>query len=503
MLFRFRPNPAWPPLAWLATCTPGVQAVDVEHGPRVECRPEWFAEAVWDGDFESGAFDRTDIVAGTGGRIRGDHVVFVASGTTVDRLHSLRRGQEVFVSNSLACLAEMADAQPWPHYPWYARELETVVKGLGEYRRTLETTGGDVHLRYFDNLHWDGSRLEPFEKPSASRDFSTFHAYRDFLCTALHAVAVNLKDPRRETALDFIGTCSSGYDSATVAALAGEAGCREVLCLMRARDGAPDGGDEIAAALGLVGHQIAPDDWRSGRLPEVPFVAADGSGVDVFLRGAEAHLAGRVLLTGFHGDKVWSKAPGKLDTRLSRGDSSGLSLTEYRLQQGFIHCAVPFWGARQIADLVALSNSRELSAWDVPGPYSRPVCRRILEEAGVPRQAFGIRKRAGAVLLLESENFLTEPSLADYTQWLAGVAPTMPVWRRVLARSTRVDRLLWRLPASLERLGRRGGAFRAANGVRRPVVRFARAIPTARSYVFAWAVQRARSDYARATALRD
>ena len=34
-----------------------------------------------------------------------------------------------------------------------------------------------------------------------------------------------------------------------------------------------------------------------------------------------------------------------------RGDVSGLALTEYRLQAGFLNCPVPFWGARRLDDI--------------------------------------------------------------------------------------------------------------------------------------------------------
>ena len=52
----------------------------VAHGLGVETTPEWFCEAAWAGEYQRGDFDRTDIVAGTGGRIRNGTVVFVSAG---------------------------------------------------------------------------------------------------------------------------------------------------------------------------------------------------------------------------------------------------------------------------------------------------------------------------------------------------------------------------------------------------------------------------------------
>ena len=48
----------------------------------------WFCEAVWDGDYEAGDFDLTDLVFGSGGRLRDERAIFVSSGTTVDRLQT-------------------------------------------------------------------------------------------------------------------------------------------------------------------------------------------------------------------------------------------------------------------------------------------------------------------------------------------------------------------------------------------------------------------------------
>ena len=75
----------WPRLAWLARARRSSPTLEVFHGPQVETTAEWFCEAVWDGAFAAGDFDRTDVVFGSGGRLRGRSVSFVSSATTVDR----------------------------------------------------------------------------------------------------------------------------------------------------------------------------------------------------------------------------------------------------------------------------------------------------------------------------------------------------------------------------------------------------------------------------------
>ena len=109
MRLEYRPEATWPVQSWLAECFE--DRVVVRHGGRVETRAEWFCEAVWDGPFEDGDFDRTDIVAGSGGRLRGGGVTFVPAGSTTDRLQSVALPPgtgalpgRTLVSNSLACL---------------------------------------------------------------------------------------------------------------------------------------------------------------------------------------------------------------------------------------------------------------------------------------------------------------------------------------------------------------------------------------------------------------
>jgi hypothetical protein len=190
---------------------------------------------------------------------------------------------------------------------------------------------------------------------------------------------------------------------------------------------------------------------------------------------------------------MWAKAAKDLSPEIVRGDPSGSALGEYRLWVGFLHCPLPFWGVRQIADVHAITRSPEMAPWDVPGNYSRPICRRIVECAGVPRELFGQQKRAASVMLHDDPEFLTPNSMADYLGWLAehrsawlrrGMLPPL--------RSLGIDRLtlqvsepgaawmsrmpgLWRLPL---RLGLGYGPTRL------------------RRALFPWAVERAMARYA-------
>jgi hypothetical protein len=205
-------------------------------------------------------------------------------------------------------------------------------------------------------------------------------------------------------------------------------------------------------------------------MPEVPFLTADGYAEDRFFLSAEPHLRGKVMLTGFHGDKIWGKSPYGRDSltphpEIKRGDCSGLTMTEFRLSAGFIHCAVPFWGARQIHDVVAISRRADMKPWDVPGDYSRPICRRIVETAGVPREAFGVKKKAGSVC----ETVLSDSSRPDYRAWCARHGIEGELFDRVVRKGLRS------LPTPLRQ---------------KLTFMFYRRTPTYHDYTFPWALER-------------
>jgi len=500
MTLRYVPKGHWPALAWLAELREGSSEVVVRHGPGVESRDEWFCEAVWDGEFDRGEFDATDIVAGSGGRLRGKTLVLVSSGSTVDRLQSTCDKGVWLVSNSLACLLAVSRHRFAPEYRHYHRDFLSIIKGIRKYRAVLPTEQGRVRFTYFDNLHWDGQSLTTIEKPGAERRFERFAEYRAFLESSLSRMAGNMGSSKRARRYEFLATLSTGYDSPTVTALAKPFGLERVVCFHR-EGNLRDRGSSIAPYLGVEPVLVPVDAWRDLDRPEIPFIAADSFGEEVHHRSAEGGLRAKVLLSGYHGDKVWDKHNRYVGEDLVRGDVSGMSLTEYRLQAGFIHCAVPFLGARSAADLKAISNSPEMSPWDVGGDYTRPICRRIVEEAGVPRTSFGTSKSFASRWHFASREFLTESSREDYLAWLSRHRGRW--WRRArLPPSTSLKLDAWRLQA-INGLGEalvslpglyRSNAYRlspigAFVAYRDPNTGCTPWVPGLRRYVFAWAAE--------------
>jgi hypothetical protein len=383
----------WPKLVWTASSACGSSKVTIRHGPGVETGEDWWAEAVWAGDFEAGDFDRTDMVFGSGIRDRGDRIVFVSSGSTVDRLWYCLRDRTWHFSNSLPALLAITKTSLLDCYPYY-RDIETVTLGLDKVQRQIPSQEGDLRVVYFHNLIYDGESVSETEKPDTAPRFQAFDDYSEFLRCTAKKLGENMRDARREHRIEPLSTISSGYDSTTAAVVARHAGCSTAATLRTARSLVPrdDSGEEIATLLGLSckSYDRTIDDCQL----EEAFWAAAAWAQDVNLSSLEYPEPLCLLFTGFHGDKVWGREPHVDADRLARGDSTGLGLCEFRLIRGILHCPVPFWGGRQAEALRRISNSAELAPWALNNDYDRPICRRIVEEAGVPRATFGIRKSA-------------------------------------------------------------------------------------------------------------
>ncbi|MBA2567160.1 MAG: hypothetical protein H0V08_05145 [Thermoleophilaceae bacterium] len=189
-----------------------------------------------------------------------------------------------------------------------------------------------------------------------------------------------------------------------------------------------------------------------------------------------------------------------------RRDSSGLGLIEFRLVAGFINCAPAFWTATRSAGVEAINHSEELRPWIVGDRYQRPFARRVVEEAGVPRAAFGQRKQPGVgATLTREESFLGPQSLADYRAWLRPRAASLG--RRRLLAAAVLDLAVRGVAPPVALLA---AVARAADGVaKRGIVRAARrrieAVesvvrpvrkgPAIRMFLFHWGLERAAERY--------
>jgi hypothetical protein len=416
----FKRVEALPRLAWCAEVTRGSDRAELLHGPWVETRGRFFCDGAWSGDFAVGAFERS-MLAGTAGKATRDGLLLAAPNNTLERIYLVEVGDAVLASNSLAFLLARSDDDVDPRRLGYSSSLASIVGGLKKHVRSIPTLRGRrVRLFYHTNLRVTRD-LEVIEEPKPPvRDFRDFADYKAFLQETLTAIAANAADRRRRVKFPPIATISSGHDSPAVAVLAKHAGCSQALTFQRARpssersDALDDSGAEIAALLGM---EITCFE-RSDYLKVSGLTEAENEGFPLVFAAWQEKIAGRLLLTGYHGDKVWDRNAYFVGSDIVRGDYSGNTFAEFRLRVGFIHLPVPYLGCTRLASIYRISNSPEMRPWSLMNKYDRPIPRRLIEEAGVPRELFGRAKKAVEVVRgIEGNSILKQESVEEFERF--------------------------------------------------------------------------------------
>jgi hypothetical protein len=101
--------------------------------------------------------------------------------------------------------------------------------------------------------------------------------------------------------------------------------------------------------------------------------------------------------------------------------------------------------------LYEISVSAEMQPWSLNSDYNKPIPRRIAEEAGVPREAFGMVKMASAHSILFEKHTFHPASWQSFTTFLAEhpeiavalqaqSAPLLKQWHRVKKGGVRTAR---------------------------------------------------------------
>jgi hypothetical protein len=383
----------WPKLAWVAKAKICDDTVKVFHGPMVEAGPDFCVEAVWADSFESGNFDMTDLVFGSGVRVRDDCVVFVSSGTTTDRLWYTSSSEEYYISNSLPAILSAADLTLVEDRNYW-KDIRTVCRGLKHYRRSIPTQSGqEVNVVYVDNLSFDGRKLLIINKPDNAPSFTCFDDYYRFLCSTAAKLAENSKSSVRKHRIDRLGSLSSGYDANAAAVIAKHAGCTQAVTVRQSSSywRGSDSGEPVAKYLGITCNEY------SNKAKEYPFEEAFWavSGRAFLVNWAQFEYPEPLCLffTGCRGDTVWDYGVQNIPDPFSVPSVGDMGMMEFRLIKGVFHCPVPFWGIRRVTEIRKISVSEEMRPWSFGGRYNRPIARRILEQAGVPRGAFAEKKK--------------------------------------------------------------------------------------------------------------
>jgi hypothetical protein len=446
--FDVRLIPTLPPMAWLYRM-PRESRPELLHGKSVEAWPNGFFEGCFAGRWRTEDSAECSEVFGSGLHIEHGLHQFVTPSHTLEALFTLSRADEMAVSNSLCFLLEFYRVT-LPVDLNYGPRFASAVFGIDAYEQHLaRTTAGDISRVLFDNLTVTRDLKTSYTRKPLAPPFTTYRSYAQYLTDVLRSAFANAGDPKRTVQFTPLATCSTGYDSAAGAALAKPLGCRTAITLKNSRGGGIDTGRQVGQALGLEVVELERAQSVESFQEMAEFLATGMGGEDYCFRYFAPLLDRRILLTGFHGGKIWDLRA-KPNAVLARADISGSSLQEFRLHRNFIHLPVPMIAARRHSDVAAISQQEEMRPYRL-NHYDRPIPRRLLEECGVARELFGQEKKAASIL------FFLEKSL---------IPPTARQARNKLVpidAATRAKMLLlglsWHARFALYRLVKKAGSI--------------------------------------------
>jgi hypothetical protein len=419
MKLESRINEAFPPLAWLVALTPSAGVARLIHGPMVEVGDDWFVEGAWAGDFAEQGYDTSASFFGSGGRVDRGKFLIVPSASTTSYCYMARMpdGRLAF-SNSLPLVLAGAGDELNLACRDYLRVNDSILLGINSYERTIPTLRGHVErLIYKAVAVSGGGEICALERNLPPR-FRTYEDYRSYLESEYALLVANARSPLRKRPLGLVSTQSRGYDSTAMNAIAVKYGIDKVFTVPKGKGHGKFADDDQQAEVDDSGFEIGrflgfscdPIDRRElGALPQIEhlFHCAVHGAQDANLAGVHGSIdAPSLLLMGTLGEML---APWDYHIRyfgsdtdriadLQRADHGGHGLGEVRLAAGYIELPFFYIGARGRTDILDIASSEEMKPWRMSNGYDRPISRRIAEESGVPRGAFGQAKNATATV---------------------------------------------------------------------------------------------------------
>ena len=162
-----------------------------------------------------------------------------------------------------------------------------------------------------------------------------------------------------------------------------------------------------------------------------------------------------------------------------------------------MHYPLPWCDYQRQHDIAEISTAPEMSGWRIDSVYDRPIPRRIVETAGIPRSEFGQAKAAISAPLYytaDLEDLLGQAAASAFRRWCDrnDVAARVEAYARVRSRMARINSARGRLADIFEvRLNRPGIARRVRPGLQ---TRWRRE-PSPGLWLMVWTIETLREEY--------
>lgn len=397
MKFIYKRNEKLPSLSWVAEMKTADEIL-VIHGAQVECHENFFVAGVWDGDFEKGEFDTALSFHGTGAVLNDiNSVSFVTPTHLQESVYSFSEENRLVLSNSIPFLLSYTDDELDADYYGYEYDLNSIFFGKKKCVKKLKTKKTILNLHRYCNLVVNSDLSYEERSKGCELPFSTFDEYKSKMLEILGRIIQNASDAHRLTKYKLVTTISSGYDASAVSALVHEFGCNTALTFSSPEKYREDSGVEVAQYLGYT--NVIEGDGEAYRqntnLWEAESAAGGDVGCLVPLNTFEDVYKDSLLFLGLKGDCIFGKDESEANRNF---DFISMSIAaeqnpEHYLRNNTIAISVPLILGYEWPSIYKISNSPEMQKFSVGGNYDRPIPRRIVEEKGVPRVAFGFKKK--------------------------------------------------------------------------------------------------------------
>ncbi len=399
-----------PSLSWLAVMgTDGT--VEIIHGKSVCCTPDFFVSGVWDGRFEDGDFDTCNFSCCTGARITDNNITFSTPHHVQACIYLVEDKGKLYFSNSAAFLLAYTDFCYDADYYNYDKDFCSEFLGNESNMKSTPLNRGVMYIFTFCNITVDKNLHYTSVPRKSDYDFRSFADYRESLTSTIKRLVANGTSPSRgggNSSYGMIATISKGYDAPTCCVVAKECGCNEVFTFNRPVHYAGDCGSDIAAVLGFENiYELDADDYkRNEEFLEALNVSSGDTGSMIVIDAQHKYFGNKLLFCGCRGDAIWGIRKRQNNHLVFESETSSENSYELFLRTNTVLVMPPYIGADHASQLYDIALSDELADYRLGTLYDRPICRKIVEDAGVEREKFGLKK-VGAGFCYHFDNIWT------------------------------------------------------------------------------------------------
>lgn len=397
MKFSLKRNDNIPKLSWHLQVVKGKTIAFLEHGSDVEVSEFYFFEGAWDGNLEELKFDESIFFLGTGGKCIEDRIKLATPNHTLERIYCIQILETLHFSNSLPFILQRTNSDTDKSFYHYEEYFSSILKGLKQYRKEIPLANArSLRLFYSCNILINDNLNIDIEEKNTSSDFGNFAYYFKTIDEYLSRFVKNINSKYRSTNYKLVTTISNGYDAAACSVMAKRHGCDIAVTFNQPKKYEDDCGESIAKNLGFkeIIKRNANAYLHNDQLLETQYICSGELGTGIVFSAFDDIFQNSVVFFGERGDKIWAKNWPSVNNHYFFDNEiyAGTSLIESRLRLGYILMPLPLYGADNWQSINKISNSEEMTPYSIGGDYDRPIPRRIIEEAGVSRNMFGIKK---------------------------------------------------------------------------------------------------------------